>query len=178
MVDAAPPRPSCWAPSGPAYNGHVPICQLRTPHVPHMTRFTRLSLLTVAAVYLLVVVGGVVRGTGSGLGCPDWPLCYDQLFAPAGNAGAWIEWTHRALAALIGVLVLGLVILAVRSYRERREILWPTIAALVLTVFQAVLGKITVDTGNAGEWVTAHLATAMVLLGLLAYLAIRSRYPA
>jgi protoheme IX farnesyltransferase len=143
-----------------------------------MTRFQRLALLTLTATYLLVVVGGIVRSTGSGLACPDWPLCYEQLFAPAGNTGAWIEWTHRALAALIGLLVLGLAVLAIRDYRQRREILWPSLAAVALTGFQAVLGKITVDTGNAGEWVTAHLATAIVLLGLLAYLAIRSRYPA
>jgi protoheme IX farnesyltransferase len=142
-----------------------------------MTRFQRLALLTLATTYLLVVVGGVVRSTGSGLGCPDWPLCYEQLFAPAGDARAWIEWTHRALAALVGLLVLGVALLALRNYRHRREILWPSLAAVALTGSQAVLGKITVDTGNAGEWVTAHLATAMVLLGLLGYLVIRSRYP-
>ena len=145
---------------------------------PSTTRFQKLTLITLATTFLLVAVGGIVRGTGSGLGCPDWPLCYDQLFAPSGNFGAWIEWTHRAIAAVIGVLVLGIAYLAIRHFRDRRSILWPSLAAIALTGFQAVLGKITVETGNSGESVTAHLATAMLLLALLAYLAIRSMYPA
>ncbi len=140
--------------------------------------FERLAFLTAAATYLLIVIGAIVRATGSGMGCPDWPLCHGQILPPLGDTAAWIEWIHRTVAALIGVLVLAMVIVALRSYRRRRSILIPTVGALVLVGFQAYLGKITVETNNAGEWVTAHLAAALALLALLTFVAIRARYPA
>ena len=142
-----------------------------------MTRFQKLSLATLAATLGLVAWGGFVRGTGSGLGCPDWPLCYGAALPPLEDVKAWIEWIHRAIAVVIGFLVLGLVVLAWRDHRDRRELVVGSIAALALTAFQAVLGKITVETGNSGESVTAHLATAMLLLALLAFLAVRAHYP-
>ena len=140
--------------------------------------FERLAFLTAGATYLLVVLGAIVRSTGSGMGCPDWPTCNGLLIPELGNNAAWIEWTHRGVAALIGLLVLGLTVIAIRSYRHRMSILVPTVGALLLTGFQAYLGKVTVDTNNAGEWVTAHLATAMALLALLTFVAVRARYPA
>ena len=148
-------------------------------NVPARSRlFERLAFLTAAATYLLIVIGAIVRATGSGMGCPDWPLCHGQIVPPLGDTAAWIEWTHRTVAAAIGFLVLGLVIVAVRSYRRQLSILVPTVGALLLVIFQAYLGKVTVDTNNAGEWVTAHLATALALLALLTFLAIRARYAA
>jgi protoheme IX farnesyltransferase len=69
-------------------------------------------------------------------------------------------------------------LLAVRSYRDRPSILWPSLAAVGLVGFQAWLGRETVRLGNTGESVTAHLAAAMALIGLLVYLAVRSFYPA
>ncbi len=142
-----------------------------------MTRFQRLAILTAATTYLLVVIGAIVRSTGSGMGCPDWPTCHGAILPPLGDTAAWIEWTHRGVAALVGLLVLAMTVVALRSHRRRLSIVVPTIGALVLTVFQAYLGKITVDTNNAGEWVTAHLAAALALLALLTYVAVRARYP-
>jgi protoheme IX farnesyltransferase len=142
-----------------------------------MTRFQKLAIATLGATYALVIVGALVRVTGSGMGCPDWPLCHGQVIPPIGDERAWIEWLHRTLAAAIGLLALGVVALALRDHRGRREIVWPAVAVLGVTAFQAVLGKITVDTGNDADAVTAHLATAMLLLALLTYLAIRVRYP-
>jgi protoheme IX farnesyltransferase len=140
--------------------------------------FERLALLTAAMTYLLVVIGAIVRSTGSGMGCPDWPTCHGSWIPPIGDNAAWIEWVHRGVAVIIGFLVLALVVLAFRSYRHQRGILWSSVLALVLTGFQAYLGKITVDTNNAGETVTAHLASALALLALLTFIAIRARYPA
>jgi cytochrome c oxidase assembly protein subunit 15 len=68
--------------------------------------------------------------------------------------------------------------LAVRDHRDRRLILWPSIAAVLLVGFQAYLGQETVRLGNSGASVTAHLAAAMALVGLLVYLLVRASYPA
>ena len=142
-----------------------------------MTRFQKLTLTTAAATYLLVVWGAVVRVTNSGLGCPDWPLCYGGVLPPLDDLQAWIEWIHRTWAAVVGLLVLAVVVVAGMRYR-RRSVVVPAALALAFTGFQAYLGKITVETGNSGESVTAHLAMAMVVLASLVYIAVRVRYPA
>ncbi|HXQ95684.1 MAG TPA: COX15/CtaA family protein, partial [Candidatus Acidoferrales bacterium] len=142
-----------------------------------MTRFQRLALVTAVATYLLVVVGAIVRGTGSGMGCPDWPLCHGQLIPSTTDYHPWLEWIHRFLALVIGFLALGVAALAWRGYRHRRSILWSSVLAVVVVLIQAVLGAVTVAENNAGDTVTLHLATAMILLGILVYVAIRARYP-
>ncbi|HEY3336458.1 MAG TPA: heme o synthase [Candidatus Limnocylindrales bacterium] len=143
-----------------------------------MTRFQKLSLATVVATILLVTVGVVVRATDSGMGCPDWPLCHGQLIPPLDDYKAWLEWIHRAIAAVIGFMILGVAFLAWKDHRHQRSILIPSIAAVVLVGFQAWLGRETVRLNNSGESVTAHLAAAMGLLGLLAYVTVRAFYPA
>ena len=145
-----------------------------------MTRFQRLAAATVAATFLLVVIGVGVRATDSGLACPHWPGCFEGQFLPGLDAGfnVWIEWLHRTVAALIGVLILGMAVLAVADHRDRRSIWLPSLAAVLLVGFQAWLGRETVRMGNTGESVTAHLAAAMLLVGLLVYLLVRSSYPA
>jgi heme o synthase len=143
-----------------------------------VNRFQKLALVTLATALVLVTIGVIVRATDSGLGCPDWPFCYGQLLPPADDPKAWIEWIHRSVAALIGFEILGLAVLAVQDHRRQRSIVWPTIAALALVGFQAWLGRETVRLGNSGESVTAHLAAALLLVGLLVYLAVRSGYPA
>jgi heme o synthase len=143
-----------------------------------MTRFQRLALSAAVTTFLLVVVGAIVRSTGSGMGCPDWPTCHGALIPPLSDTAAWIEWTHRTIAVVVGLLVLALVIVAFRRERATRSLVVASVAALLLTVFQAYLGKVTVDTSNASQWVTAHLATAMILLGLLTFIVVRAHFPA
>jgi len=145
-----------------------------------LTRFQRLAAATVAAAFLLVVIGVVVRATDSGLACPNWPGCFPGQFLPSldSDGHVWIEWLHRTVAAVIGFLILGLAVVAWLDHRDRRSILWPSFAAVLLVGFQAWLGGRTVQLGNTGESVTAHLAAAMALVGLLVYLLVRSAYPA
>ena len=143
-----------------------------------MTRFQKLAATSVALTLLLVTIGVVVRATGSGMGCPDWPLCHGQVIPPLNDPQAWIEWIHRTVAAVIGFVVLGLAFFAWRDHRDRPSLLWPSIAAVALVGFQAWLGKETVRLNNSGESVTAHLAAAMTLLGLLVFILVRSFYPA
>ena len=143
-----------------------------------MTRFQRLAAITLATALSLVTIGVIVRATDSGLGCPDWPLCHGQLLPPLDDAKAWIEWVHRTVAAIIGFEILGLAAVAWIDHRDRRSLLWPSLAAVAMVGFQAWLGRETVRLGNSGESVTAHLAAAMLLVALLVYVTVRAGFPA
>ena len=145
-----------------------------------MTRFQRLAAATVFAAFVLVVIGVAVRATDSGLACPHWPGCFEGQFLPGVDAGfqVWIEWIHRTVAAVIGFLILGMAIFAVLDHRSQRSIVLPSIFAVLLVGFQAYLGGRTVQLGNTGESVLAHLTAAMALVGVLVYLLVRSSYPA
>ncbi|HEX3265649.1 MAG TPA: heme o synthase [Candidatus Limnocylindrales bacterium] len=144
-----------------------------------MTRFQRLAAATVFATFLLVVIGVAVRATDSGVACPHWPGCFEGQFLPGLDAGfnVWIEWIHRTVAAVIGFLILGMAVFAVLDHRSQRSILLPSIFAVFLVGFQAYLGGRTVQLGNSGESVLAHLTAAMALVGVLVYLLVRSSYP-
>ncbi len=143
-----------------------------------LTRFQKLAGLTLLTAILLVTVGVVVRATESGLGCPDWPLCHGQLIPPLDDPKAWIEWIHRGIAVVIGFEILGLAALAIRDHRDRRSLVVGSLASVGLVGFQAWLGRETVRLGNSGKSVTAHLAAAMLLVGLLVFLTVRAGYPA
>jgi heme o synthase len=141
-----------------------------------VTRFQKLAAATVVTAILLVTIGVIVRVTGSGLGCPDWPLCNGRIIPALDDPKAWIEWIHRTVAVIIGFEVIGLAVLAFLDHRDRRVLLGATAAAIVLVGFQAWLGRETVRLGNSGESVTAHLASAMALVGLLVWILARSLY--
>jgi protoheme IX farnesyltransferase len=143
-----------------------------------VTRFQKLAAATVVTAILLVTIGVIVRATGSGLGCPDWPLCHGQILPPFNDAKAWIEWIHRTVAVIIGFEVIGLAALAFIDHQDRRALIAATVVSVLLVGFQAWLGRETVRLGNSGESVTAHLASAMTLVGLLVWILVRSLYPA
>jgi protoheme IX farnesyltransferase len=141
-----------------------------------MPRLRTVALASATMTFTLVVIGAIVRVTDSGLGCPDWPLCYGGALPPLSDEKAWIEWIHRAVAVLVGLLVVALAFVAVRQHRDRPGVVALSVGALALTGFQAWLGRETVRLGNSGESVTAHLAAAMLLLGLLTLIAVRAHY--
>jgi len=143
-----------------------------------VTRFQKLTLVAIVFTFALVTVGVLTRAMQAGLGCPDWPLCYGQVLPPLDDYKAWLEWIHRTIAAVLGLLILGIAALAFIDHRDRRSLLWPSIGAVALVGFQAWLGRETVRLGNSGESVTAHLAAAMLLFALLVYLYVRAAYPA
>ena len=143
-----------------------------------MSRFHKLALASVVATYVMVLIGVIVRSTGSGMGCPDWPLCNGQVIPAMGDTAAWLESIHRWWGVIMGFLVLGLVILAFRTERATRSLVVGSVAAFLVVGFQAYLGKVTVEMSNSAESVTIHLATAMVLLAIFLFLTVRSRHPA
>lgn len=143
-----------------------------------LSGFQKLALASVIATWVMVVIGVIVRSTGSGMGCPDWPLCNGGVIPPLGDTEAWLESIHRWWGVVIGFLVLGLLISAVRTQRATRSLVVGSFVAFLIVGFQAYLGKVTVDMNNSAETVLAHLATAMILLGVFLFIYIRSRFPA
>lgn len=128
--------------------------------------FRRLAAGTALATFGLIVLGGVVRATGSGLGCPDWPTCYGSLIPPM-RADALIEYSHRTLAAIVGALVIWIAVAAYRSRAAHPARFWVSGATLLLLGIQAWLGQVVVATELSPPLVSFHLGTAMVLLALL-----------
>ncbi|HVL91620.1 MAG TPA: heme o synthase [Actinomycetota bacterium] len=132
-----------------------------------MTRFRKLALATTATTYLLIAAGGLVRATGSGLGCPTWPGCYPGRFFPPLEKAAMIEWTHRTIVVFLTIMIAAMTVWALRRFRAERPVMVPSVAAFGLVLFQAALGAITVERELDPVVVTAHFATAMVLVGTL-----------
>jgi heme A synthase len=129
------------------------------------------SVLAVAATYLLIVLGAVVRASGSGLGCPDWPGCYGQPIPP-GQVPAIIEYSHRVWGAVASVLILTTLILWARSHRFRRDVVLSSLGIVTLLGVQIALGAITVRLELPPHVVAFHLGMAMILLGLLMAIAV------
>ncbi len=138
-----------------------------------MTRFQRLALATAIATYILVVIGGMVRVTNSGLSCPDWPTCNGSI-VPAFNPHVLVEYTHRLFASLVSVLVVATAAVAWRSYRRDRTIVGLATAGVGLLVAQILLGAATVTAELPASVVTAHLGNAMLLLGCVILLTLVS----
>jgi heme A synthase len=138
-----------------------------------LLRFRRLLTATILATFALIVIGGVVRVSDSGLGCgPEgsgthgWPLCGGRLL-PFLQEHQVIEFSHRVAATIVVVLIVALAIVAFRRFRDRRWLVRGIIAAAVLVLAQAGLGGLTVEHGLEPAFVAAHLGLAMLLLGLL-----------
>jgi len=136
-------------------------------------RFRRLTGATIIATFILILIGGIVRVSDSGLGCGaagsgthGWPLCEGGV-VPPGSAESLIEFSHRIAATVVSVLILAMVIQAFRRLRGHRLIVRGSIAAGVFVLAQAALGGLTVEEGLHTYLVAAHLGLAMLLLGLL-----------
>lgn len=148
-----------------------------------LRRFRRLADLTAVVTFLLIVVGGIVRVSQSGLGCgpggsgtKGWPLCGGQVIPFVGNENRVIEFSHRFLATVVVILIGLLCYRAYKGLRERNG--WAfrgSLVAGVLVLIQAGLGGLTVEHSLAEELVAAHLGTAMLLLGLLLFLSFKAR---
>jgi protoheme IX farnesyltransferase len=142
--------------------------------VVNMTRFQKLCLATAGTTVLLFAVGGLVRGSGSGLGCDTWPNCTPTSLFPSGTVHSLIEFSHRLLVFVDTVLIAITGIVAWRGYRSVRKVFFPAVAAFPLVIAQAVLGGIVVKTDLDPAWVTAHFTVALLLVADVVYLAANS----
>jgi heme o synthase len=140
------------------------------------TLLRRLAWGAAGLAFGLVVLGGVVRISGSGLGCGDhWPRCNGHWLPPLSDIRTVIEFSHRWVAALVSVLVLAVTAVAWLRHRRDRALLGLATGALALLVVQVLLGAVTVKLRLPPWVIITHLANAMLLLGVLIVLALRSR---
>jgi heme A synthase len=134
--------------------------------------FRRLAVVTALFAYLQIALGGVVRVSGSGLGCPDWPLCNGRPYPPA-NVHSIIEYSHRAVGSVTGVLIIATVVMAWVVFRKRRPLVaWLASASLIGVVGEGILGGIVVAKELSPWLVLVHLGLAMMIIGFLVATAI------
>ncbi len=161
-------------------------------------RFRRIGLMTLAAVYLVILMGGIVRASGAGMGCPDWPKCfgmfipptdeaqlpadYHQTYADRGYADTrfnplktWTEYANRLVGATAGILVF-LTLLASRHFRRTDPAVFKlSLATFLLMGFQGWLGA-RVVANHLNPWIiTAHMLMAFAIVILLLYAIVRSQ---
>src|ERR1044072_5747313 len=106
--------------------------------------FRVLAFTTAAFAYLQIALGGVVRVTGSGLGCPDWPLCHGRPY-PAPDIHSIIEYSPRTVGAITGVLLIVTVVAAWAVFRQRRPLVaWLATGSLVAIAAEGALGGVVV----------------------------------
>jgi len=140
-----------------------------------MTAQRNYKIIAAGALFLsllLVTLGGVVHNTGSSLACPDWPLCFGQLMPPMVGQVA-IEHSHRMLATLVGIFCILLLFFSFRiGNATLKKMSW---AALMLVIFQGLLGGLTVLFQLPTIVSVMHLATSQLFLALLLWLNFKVR---
>ena len=158
--------------------------------------FKRFVVITVVSVYLLILAGGIVRTTGSGMGCPDWPRCfgkwvppmveselpldYKTKYAVHGYEGefnpvkTWIEYVNRLLGALIGIFVLAAFVLSLQ-YKKDKVIAKLCGLALFMVILEGIVGKYVVSTNLKPLLISFHLWGSILVIILLIYVMCRVR---
>lgn len=132
-------------------------------------RFAAWAMLVAQAG--IIFTGGIVRLTGSGLGCSDWPKCTpDSLVAtPEMGIHGVIEFGNRLLAVVLALIGVAILVLLWRIRKERKDLFWLNIALTAIVPVQAVMGGITVWT-KLNPWVVAgHFVPSAIAVGVAAY---------
>jgi cytochrome c oxidase assembly protein subunit 15 len=127
-----------------------------------------LSWAALITQILIVGTGGAVRLTGSGLGCPTWPLCTDASLVATPEMGihGGIEFGNRLLSIVVGIVAVALVAVLVWRQRSRRDLLGPAIAILALTLLQGLVGGISVRVKLDPSVVGLHFVASAALVAL------------
>jgi cytochrome c oxidase assembly protein subunit 15 len=128
------------------------------------TTFRRLAIAAAVALAAIVVTGGAVRLTSSGLGCPDWPRCTDTSIVAPASYHALVEFVNRVISGAVGV---GVALVAIASYLRsprRRDLVWLSLSLVLGVAAQAVVGGLSVIYHLSPPWVMAHFLISMVIL--------------
>lgn len=148
-----------------------------------LNTYQKVALTTVGAVIFLIFVGGLVRASGAGLGCPDWPKCFGMWIPPTTASDlpnqfdqsqfnvikTWTEYINRLIGVIIGLLITATFILSFRYRKQENAVFYSSGAAFVLVLIQGWLGGRVVATG-LDEWlITLHMILAMVIMMTLIF---------
>ncbi len=153
-----------------------------------MKSFRVMALLSTLATYFLIFVGGLVRVSGAGLGCPDWPKCFGSWLPPMSAAEipahidpsqfnltlAWIEWGNRLAGVTLGFMIVAVALLAIRHFRPVKTILYPSIASAFLVAFQGWQGSMVVASELKPILISTHLIISLVIVSLLIWVTIQA----
>ncbi len=132
---------------------------------------------SVISTYILIVIGGYVTTSNSGLGCGEsWPLCQGAVFPSLKNPEVIIELTHRLFNSVVGVFILGMSIVVWTKYRNASNIVILSTTSLVALIVQVLLGMVTVTTSLNPIVSDAHLALASAILAIVVADAVMVRY--
>jgi cytochrome c oxidase assembly protein subunit 15 len=126
--------------------------------------YRRVTLLAVVALSFIVVTGGAVRLTGSGLGCPDWPTCADNRVVAPLQYHAMVEFVNRTITGLVSVMVIVAVLASLLRTPRRQDLTWLSYGLVAGVVGQIVLGGLTVLFDLAPPFVMGHFLLSMLLL--------------
>lgn len=161
-------------------------------------RFRRIGTITIFAVYFLILVGGIVRASGAGMGCPDWPTCFGRLVPPTdvsqlpadyktlyaergyqntdfNPVKTWTEYLNRLTGASIGILIL-LTAWSSRIYlKSDRWVFYLSLVVVFIVGFQAWLGSVVVASNLKPLMITLHMLLALFIVALLIYVIARSQ---
>lgn len=147
--------------------------------------FPTVAITTVIATVLLIFIGVLVRATGAGLGCPDWPQCFGMWIPPTSAAElpaafdasefnvlkTWTEYVNRLVGVLIGFLILLTAIFSFAYIGDRNRVFFSSLAALILVIFQGWLGGQVVRSGLESGMISLHMSVALAILMTLVYAA-------
>lgn len=148
-----------------------------------LNRYQKVALTTVGATIFLIFVGGLVRASGAGLGCPDWPKCFGMWIPPTSPAElpsqfdlsqfnvfkTWTEYINRLIGVVIGLLITATFVLSFRYRKTEPAVLYSSGAAFVLVLVQGWLGGQVVMTGLSEWLITLHMLLAMIIMMILIY---------
>jgi cytochrome c oxidase assembly protein subunit 15 len=132
---------------------------------------SRLALTTVILMFGLIILGSIVRTTGSGLACPDWPLCQGRLIPPL-QFNVLVEWFHRLVALLVSVMLFVTVVWVLAHAPLRARLGGLAALAVVLLIAQILLGALTVWKLLDPSVVGGHLGVALLLFSTMLTLAL------
>lgn len=126
--------------------------------------YRRVTLIALLALYTIVITGALVRLTGSGLGCADWPRCSEERFIDVSTGHGAIEQVNRLFTGVVAASVILAVLASVRLNERRRSLTNLAVGLVVGVLAQVVIGGIVVLTG-LNPWANmAHFLVSMILL--------------
>ncbi|HSS10178.1 MAG TPA: COX15/CtaA family protein [Acidimicrobiales bacterium] len=139
--------------------------------------YRRITLLAVWALGFIILTGGAVRITGSGLGCPDWPTCGNQHVVAPWQYHAMVEFGNRVVTGIVSVAVILAVLGALFRSPRRRDLTWLSWGLVLGVLAQIVLGGETVKHNLAPGFVMSHFLLSMLLLWDAVVLHHRAKWP-